>query len=192
MADNYIFYSLQCIHSRQLLQKLKGFPICKSINFINIDDPKINIPQFIQVVPTLYISSMKKILSDTELQNWTNNIIGNSSNQNINMQQNNTNVNIRDITGDDNISPFVGSEMLGGSSAASYSFIDDKANEQLGHNFGFLDDRDASKIPTITKFESSNLSSTSGRSGKASGMDKEYEQMMAQRSSDIPKSQQRI
>ena len=199
MATNYLFFSLQCPHSRQLLQKLKGHPICQGINFVNIDDPRVNVPSFIQVVPTLYISSMKKVLSDGELINWVDNMVGGaapprgsslSPNQQ-NMQQPPSTISISSITGDENILPFVGSEMLGGSSMASYSFIDDGANEQMGHNFGFLDDRDASKIPMITRADgvsSNNIPGNSGgRTGKNNGIDKDYERMMAQRASDVPK-----
>jgi len=203
MATNYLFFSLQCPHSRQLLQKLKGHPICQGINFVNIDDPRVNVPAFVQVVPTLFIASLKKVITDGELINWVDNMVGGSNpprgsslspNQTPQMhhpQQSNT-ISISSITGDDSILPFVGSEMLGGSSMASYSFIDDGANEQMGHNFGFLDDRDTSKIPMITRADAANSNNNTpgisgSRTGRNNGIDKEYERMMSQRAADVPK-----
>lgn len=198
MATNYLFYSLQCQHSRQLLTKLKGHPICQGINFVNIDDPRVNIPQFIQAVPTLYISSMKKVLCDQELTGWINNMVGgarapNGSSLSPQQQQMGGGfVDMSSITGDDKIMPFLSGEMRGGSSMASYSFIDDNLNEKMGHNFGFLDDRDNSGIPMITRADGGGASSTGGmgsssRTGRNSGIDKQYEAMMLSRSNDIPR-----
>ena len=207
MATNYLFYSLQCQHSRQLLGKLKGHPICQGINFVNIDDPRVNIPAFIQAVPTLYISSMKRVLCDQELTGWVDNMVGCSRSPNGSslapqqlqmggsMGGNSGGViNMGSITGDDNISPFMSGEMLGGSSMASYSFIDDGLNEKMGHNFGFLDDRDNSGIPMITKMDGtppsgmgSRGSGQGGRSGKGDSLSADYERMMSARSNDIPK-----
>ena len=207
MATNYLFYSLQCQHSRQLLGKLKGHPICQGINFVNIDDPRVNIPAFIQAVPTLYISSMKRVLCDQELTGWVDNMVGCSRSPNGSSLAPNQQppqiggsmggnsggvINMGSITGDDNISPFMSGEMLGGSSMASYSFIDDGLNEKMGHNFGFLDDRDISSIPSITKMDAAPASgmgsaSQGSRTGRNSGIDKQYEAMMQARAADVPR-----
>ena len=211
MATNYLFYSLQCQHSRQLLGKLKGHPICQGINFVNIDDPRVNIPAFIQAVPTLYISSMKRVLCDQELTGWVDNMTGGSRAPNGSSLAPNQQpqmggtmggnsggvINMGSITGDDNISPFMSGEMLGGSSMASYSFIDDGLNEKMGHNFAFLDDRDISSIPSITKMDGTPSSSGMGgsgqggrggsKTGRSDGLSSDYEKMMAARANDIPK-----
>ena len=202
MATNYLFYSLQCQHSRQLLGKLKGSPICQGINFINIDDPRVNIPAFVQVVPTLYIASMKKVITDQELNGWINNMVGGGGRppmgsslapqQSVGAGPAGGFVSMGSITGDDNISPFLASEMVGGASAAAYSFIDDSLNDKMGHNFGFLDDRANTGIAGITRSDGASGSSGSaggGGSGRKGGsqLDKQYEQMMQARNADIPR-----
>jgi hypothetical protein len=203
MATNYLFYSLQCQHSRQLLAKLKGSPVCQGINFVNIDDPRVNIPAFVQVVPTLYIATMKKVLSDQELIGWINNMVGGGGRppmgSSLAPQPGSGSaaqggfVSMGSITGDDSISPFLASEMVGGSSAAAYSFIDDSLNDKMGHNFGFLDDRTNTGIAGITRSDgapsggaNTGGASSGGRRG-GSQLDKQYEAMMQARNADVPR-----
>lgn len=201
MATNYLFYSLQCQHSRELLTKLKGSPVCQGINFVNIDDPRVNIPAFITVVPTLYIATMKRVLVDQELNVWINNMVGGGGRppmgsslapqQTIGPAANGL-VSMASITGDDSISPFLASEMIGGAAAAAYSFIDDSLNDKMGHNFGFLDDRANSGIAAITRSDGGGSSgngggASSGGRKTGSGLDKAYEQLMQSRNADVPR-----
>ena len=46
-----------------------------------IDDPNINLPPFVQSVPTLYLSNERKVLVDDNLFTWLNNIVGQQSSQ---------------------------------------------------------------------------------------------------------------
>ena len=63
----YLFVSNQCPHSRQILNQLRNTQISKNLNVINIDDPRIQIPNFIQCVPTLYLPDKRQVLTEQHL-----------------------------------------------------------------------------------------------------------------------------
>ncbi len=234
----YLFFSNQCPHSQRILQRLRGHPVMNVLTLVCIDDPRIQIPPFIDAVPALFLQQQKQLLKDNNLIAWVEQMVGGGGNgrpqqqmqQQMQMRQgmqqqamqqqpmpqpNRGNmpgpmmappsqasnfVNMADITGDATISAFQASEMLSGA-GTSYSFIDDSANEQLAHNYGFLDDRDTSKLPAITRHEGTGVSgggssmqqanpmaspSGKGKGLKGAGMDKDYERLMQQRNADIP------
>ena len=100
-TKNYLFISNNCQHSKKLMTQLQqshNALLLSSFQIINIDDSRIQLPQFVQCVPTLYIPSKKHVLTDTDLFQWfqnemrnTNQNSGSGGYNNNNMQQNNNN-----------------------------------------------------------------------------------------------------
>ena len=163
---------------------------------ICIDNSQINIPNFVEVVPTLYDPMNRRVIINEELFNWIDAVLGNNnspqmnqsnpqmnqsnpqinqsnpqmnqSNPQINQSMQNTIVNMQDITGDNSILAFQKNEMLGsGGIGSSYAFIEDNDNDNLNRNFSYLDDRDNNKLPSFTKAnENSSFDSNSNNSSK--------------------------
>lgn len=223
---NFIFYSNYCHHSKRLINRIQSTNLMNSINFICIDDPKINIPNFIQVVPSLYDPSNRRVYTDEDLFNWIESVLGGSVSQqqrdmnlppeqqiggmhmsqqgrggggmnmpqqggggSMNMlpQQSST-ISMGDITGSDDISPFQRNEMLG-SSASSYSFIDEQDNEGLNRNYAHLDDRE-NFIPKFTKANENNVLDNGGRGGgngsvKESQVSSAYDRLLQERQNEM-------
>ena len=123
-TKNYLFYSNNCQYSKKLLYSLQNSNLLNGLVLVNIDDPRVNIPPFIQCVPTLYIPITRHVLTEEHLADW----IGSNLRQE---QQSKNNINMVDVTGDSNILPFQIGEMGNGLSGSSYSFIDDSKNDLM-------------------------------------------------------------
>ena len=72
MDKNILFYSNFCNHSKELLRTINQNPIKNSLIFVCVDDRNIQIPPFIKVVPTIYLTNNKSILTNNEITNWIN------------------------------------------------------------------------------------------------------------------------
>lgn len=72
MDKNILFYSNFCNHSKELLRNINQNPIKNSLIFVCVDDRNIQIPPFIKVVPTIYLTNNKSILTNNEITNWIN------------------------------------------------------------------------------------------------------------------------
>lgn len=185
---NYLFVSNHCQHSKRLMMQLQKSALMNSFQIVNIDDPRIQLPQFVQCVPTLYIPSKRHVLTDADLFQWFQNEFQNET-------QNAGKINIADITGDANILPFQNNEMGSGLSGAAYSFIEDDNNDLMNQNYSFLQDRDINKMPDFTRHDAPN-SSGGGGDSRGSGMqqkktgggtDQAYDMMMKARGADMQK-----
>ena len=183
---NYLFISNQCQHSKKLLQLLQNTAILNEIQIVNIDDKRVQLPSFVQCVPTLYLPVKRQVLTDTHLFDWFNDAIRTEI-------SNKGKVNIADITGDANILPFQMGEMGSGLAGAVYSFLDEDKNDLMNQNYSFLQDRDINKMPEFTRSDAA----PSGGGGSSSsskiiapkktggGTDSAYEQMMKSRGSEM-------
>jgi hypothetical protein len=186
-GKNYLFYSAQCQHSKRLLQRLQKTALLNIIQLVNIDDPRVTLPPFIQCVPTLYIPTTRHVLTEDHLFEWVEN--------QLKVETSNAgNVNMEDITGDANILPFHSNEMTQGASGAAYSFLDDTKNDMLNQNYSFLQERDINKMPEFTRYDApppaGTAPSMAGPVQKKTGgtVDKEYEQLMKSRGNDNRRS----
>ena len=185
---NYLFVSNHCQHSKRLMMQLQKSPLLNSFQIVNIDDPRIQLPQFVQCVPTLYIPSKRHVLNDADLFQWFQNEFANET-------KNAGKINIADITGDANILPFQTSEMGSGLSGASYSFLEEDKNDLMNQNYSFLQDRDINKMPDFTRHDApSSFGDGSGAGNKGAGMqqrktggstDQAYDMMMKSRSAEM-------
>jgi hypothetical protein len=182
---NYLFISNHCEHSKRLMIQLQKTQLMNSFQLVNIDDPRVQLPQFVQCVPTLYIPSKRHVLTDADLFQWFQNEFDNE-NKNVGK------INMVDITGDSNILPFLTSEMGSGLSGASYSFLEDEKNELMNQNYSFLQERDINKMPDFTRHDAP--SSFNSNSNKGAGIqqkktggttDQAYDMMMKARGTEM-------
>ena len=184
---NYLFVSNHCQHSKRLLMQLQKSSLMNSFQIVSIDDPRVQLPQFVQCVPTLYIPSKRHVLTDADLFQWFQTEFQNET-------KNAGKINIADITGDASILPFQNNEMGSGLSGASYSFIEDDKNDLMNQNYSFLQDRDINKMPEFTRHDApgangSDSSRGSGMQQRKTGgtTDQAYDMLMQARGSDMQK-----
>jgi hypothetical protein len=181
---NYVFVSNHCQHSKRLIQQLQNTSILDEIQIINIDDKRVQLPSFVQCVPTLYIPSKRQVLTDTHLFQWFEEALKEEV-------SNKGKVNMADITGDSNILPFQMGEMGSGLSGSAYSFIEEDKNDLLNQNYSFLQERDINKMPDFTRSDASPAGSSSGKVAPpkktGGGTDNAYEQMMKSRGAEMQK-----
>lgn len=187
---NYLFVSNKCQHSKRLLMQLEKNSLINNFQIINVDDPRIQLPQFVNCVPTLYIPSKRYVLTDNDLFKWFEGEL--QKEQKINSGK----IDMVNITGDASILPFQISEMGNGLSGSAYSFIEEDKNDLMNQNYSFLQDRDINKMPDFTRHDASQTSS-SGDSGNAGagiqqrrtggGTNQAYESLMQQRQTEMQK-----
>ena len=209
IQKNYLFVSNNCQHSKRLMLQLQKSAIMSLFQIINIDDARIQLPKFVQCVPTLYIPSKRHVLTDTDLFQWfqnefqnetnkssgNNNRGNNGGNNSMGNNSSSNNINIADITGDASVLPFQMGEMGSGLSGSAYSFIEDDKNDLMNQNYSFLQDRDINKLPDFTKHDApSNTGGGSGSNNKGSGTqqrktqgttDTAYDSLMKSRSFEM-------
>jgi hypothetical protein len=185
---NYLFISNHCNHSKRLLSQIKNTNLIQNINLVNIDDPRVQLPAFVQCVPTLYLPTKRQVLTDNHLFQWIEGEIKNE-------QSNRGKINMKDITGDSNILPFQITEMGSGLSGSAYSFIDDSNNDLMNHNCSFLQDRDINKLPDFTRHDAQPSSGMGGGSNSANmnrktggETENKYEALMKARGDDMSQS----
>ena len=183
---NYLFYSNQCQHSKRLLLQIQKTPIVNNMQMVNIDDPKVQLPNFVQSVPTLYLPGKRQVLTDSHLFQWFEEEIKKEN-------ENASKIKMADITGDESILPFQMSEMGSGLAGSVYSFIEEDKNDLMNQNYSFLQDRDINKMPDFTRSDAPNSSTSSKAAVHATqkktggGTDSAYDQMMKARGNDMQK-----
>jgi len=147
--QNYLFYSKNfCEHSKRCVQQLNKYGLLNSLILCDIDNQELDIPPFINSVPTLYLSLERKILSENDLFAWINSY----AEQNTHNSNNNIDNNIANTSENNNVLSFQQNE-LGGSNSIGYSFIDDKANDIITSSFEAIDGSNLKQVvvPSFTK-----------------------------------------
>ena len=191
----FLFYSNYCEHSKRIIDRIQPTLLVNQLNLICIDNPKINIPDFIQVVPTLFEPNQRSVIINQDLFNWVESQLGGGAQPQMAQPQmgqpqmgqpqmaqpqmaqqpvsqpqvsmNNERLAMREVTGDDSILAFQKNEMLG-SAGSAYSFIEDNDNETLNGNFSYLDERDVNSMPKFTKAnQATEYLDNNDRSGKS-------------------------
>lgn len=184
----FLFFSNYCEHSKRLLNRIKSSSLINNFNMVSIDDPNINIPNFIESVPTLYDPVQRQVMNNETLFNWIENVLSNQ-----NSSANNDVINMADITGSSDILAFQQTEMIGGAGGTAYSFINDNDNDNLNHNYEYLDNRDNNKMVQFTKASENNTNLNGGNSGskqsKTGGaITSAYDKLMADRQQEMQSS----
>lgn len=181
----YLFYSSRfCEHSKRCIDRMKKNGLVTTVTLCDIDTPNLQIPPFIQVVPTLYLASEKRLLTNKDLFEWleTNNQTGPAGASVISM---------RDITGDANVFAFHQNEMVGGGSSG-YAFIDESQNEQMSFGREFIDgsNKDHVNIAAFTRIDGvpggvGGADSGREKDQRQSDMDKAFQKMMEDRNQEM-------
>lgn len=153
MSKDILFYSNYCDYCKNILKKINDIKLGDKLTFVSVDDENINIPSFIQVVPTIYVIKEKKIIVDKELNEYIDN--NDPSKQNIL----------------DDLKPYFDSNS---SFSSMYSSLDDSDIKSFTSSFTYLDEP-VSNINTPT-----NDSSNSKISNDVSNS---YEQLQQSRNS---------
>jgi len=186
---NYLFVSQRCQHSQRLLMRLQKSPLMSQFQIVNVDDPRVQLPQFVSCVPTLYIPSKRHVLTDADLFKWFDTELQNGL---AAEQAKASQIDMANITGDSKILPFLGSEMGSGLSGAAYSFIEEDKNDLMNQNYSFLLERDINKMPEYTRHDapssmgSSENAQLAAMNRKTGGMtDNAYEAMMKARGAEM-------
>lgn len=158
MSKDIVFYSNYCNYSKEVINTLSKSSLHQSLVYICVDDRNIKLPNFVTVVPTVYLSNERRILVDDEITGWIEQ----------NTQQSN---------GDGDLMAYHGSSMGSGGFSTSFSFIEDgvKENNMIAQ-YSFLDGPNQT-IETPKEFTGSTKKS-------GSGMDKAYEQLQQSRNNE--------
>lgn len=165
MSKDIVFYSNYCNYSKDIISTLSKSHLHKSLVYICVDDKNIKLPNFITVVPTVYLNNEKRILVDNEISSW--------------IEQN-----TQQSKGDEELMAYYGSSMGTGGFSTSFSFIEDGVKESdMISQYSFLDGPSQS-IETPKEFTGNrnNNSNNSRRGG--SSMDKAYEQLQQARNNE--------
>lgn len=72
--NNFLFVSPRCNHCRKLLENIGDLIDCFTI--IDIDNPKIKLPNYIEFVPTFVMQNEGKIMVNDELYSTINFLLG--------------------------------------------------------------------------------------------------------------------
>ena len=181
----YLFFSARfCEHSKRCIDRMKKNGLISQVTLCDIDTPNIQIPPFVQSVPTLYLAGEKQLLTDSALFEWleTNNKSG-PAGANI--------LSMKDVTGDATVFAFHQNEMIGGGSSG-YAFIDESQNEQMSFGREFIDgsNKDHVNIAAFTRAECgpggiSSVGSSQEKDQRQSDMDKAFQKMMDERNREM-------
>ena len=69
MKKDIIFYSNYCTYSKEILNQISKTSINDNIAYVCVDDPNIQLPNFITAVPTIYLVD-EKIVVDEAITGW--------------------------------------------------------------------------------------------------------------------------
>ena len=179
------FYSEKCKDCHDLSNIIGSTPINNQFVKINVDYNR-NLPKSIKSVPTLIIPNHPQPLCGQSAFMWAKSMQQQTQAQNAvgNVhppQQNNM---PPQQTGppkseDDNIQPFVASEMSGNFSDG-FSFIDN--DNPLTHQFSFLNSSESEQSMATSQPQSTGNARTDAR---IESMDNEYERLMQSRNNDM-------
>jgi hypothetical protein len=184
----FLFFSNYCEHCKRLMNRIKTTNLINSFNLVCIDDANVNIPDFIQVVPSLYDMTQRSVMTNETLFNWIEGVMSSQTQSG----QNNI-VNMEDITGSNDILAFQQTEMIGGTGGTAYSFIEDNDNDNLNHHYEYLDNRDNNKMVQFTKAGENSSLNNGGGGGpgvneKGKALTSAYDKMLADRQSEMNNS----
>lgn len=168
MSKSVLFYSNKCKHSRKALELIQKNKI--NINLVSIDNPNINLPNFLKVVPTIIEEGQNSPLEGNFVFKWLDRYI----------KQNQTKENIvkktPDMPNNDSIQPFFSNEMSGYSDA--YSYLNNET--PMNHSYEFLNGGQTQNVKDFSNSVNNNSND------KDDEFNKQYEQLMEQRRSEVP------
>ena len=137
-----IFYSNYCTYSKEIINQISKTPINDNIIYVSVDDENIQLPPFVNAVPTIYLVNEKKIVVDEQINDWIKSKISKPV--------------------DDTLQPYFGG--CDSSYSSSFSSIDDKELKPYISSFTFLGDEQKIETPNDSNSGSGSNNSSEGYS----------------------------
>ena len=78
-----VFYSNYCTYCKKILTHISKLPIKDKLLYVCVDDSKIQLPQFVKAVPTIYLAEKKQIVVDESIEKWLESLHSKPKNENI-------------------------------------------------------------------------------------------------------------
>jgi hypothetical protein len=178
------FYSNRCEWSKAFIEEISKTPYHKDFRFICVDPSpnRASLPSWLKQTPTLVISGEPEPRTNSDVMNWLYERKmkdGGGSSQ----QSGGAPVSLEP-------EPYLDMEM-GGGFGDQYSFIGEDTSAQgnggtqVRHNFTYLNGQDSVGTREASSFQST--SNDQKRSKKEQLLDQQYELMMKNRDSGMPK-----
>jgi len=173
MKKDIIFYSNFCTYSKEIINQISKTPINDNILYVCVDDDNIQLPNFINAVPTIYLVEKKRIVVDEAISKWIQEQLSKSE----------------DVKSDD-IQAYFGSN--DSSYGSSFSTLDNKDEKPFISSFTYLGEEQKINTPEEDSSKSnSNSNSNSRDSYGNSGMSNDYEKLQNERNTDFQNIQRR-
>lgn len=115
MSKDIIFYSNFCNYSKEILTQISKTTLNDKMTYICVDDRNINLPPFVQAVPTIYLINEQKVIVDEAIVPWIK-----SKTQPTQTDE-------------------IGSYFGGDSFSSSFSNLDDSQDKSFTNEFTYLD-----------------------------------------------------
>ena len=216
MSKDFVFYSNYCQHSKKLLDMLSKNNMLEHFELCCVDSTDVQLPDFIESVPTLYIVGQKRVLIDEGLFHYINIEMNKNPANNQLPQQLPPSQQLpppsqqqlppsqqlpppsqqlptpsqkqqqQKTSNNDDIAGYFNKEM-GGSFSDNYSFLE--GNQTIEHSYSFLNGNTQQQQSQQSQQQSQFTNpNMEQKSSKGALMDKAYDQMMQQRGSEMQKS----
>ena len=191
--SNYmLFYSNNCIHSKEFISQLYKNPAIYN-KFIKIDvqNTKVTIPKCVKAVPTIIIKSANaspQVYTGDEVFNWYNQLLSRLRKNDVSTvpTSNLGNGAAKSVGGIADYDPCTMSGFSDG-----FAYLEDKTvqSNPIEHRFEFLGRNSVHPVENMASMQTQvgGKKSTEDKNGLAGA----YEQLMAQRSLDIPQPPER-
>ena len=164
-----LFYSNKCIHSKEFLSMLhKDADLNNNVTKVNVDNPNIKLPPYIQSVPSLIVNENNKpnLLVGSKIFEWYN-------------QKHKQNIS------NDSVMDWDPTTMTGYSDGFSYLGSDDVIKK----SYSFLDNDQKINTPDESNYDSGK---SSNNGPEKTQLDNDYERFMASRSNEVAAPIQRM
>lgn len=70
MKKDILFYSNFCTYSKEIINQISKTSLNENVLYVCVDDDNIQLPPFITSVPTIYLTTDKKIVVDETILEW--------------------------------------------------------------------------------------------------------------------------
>ena len=170
------FYSSNC----QFCKKLDGLLSSLPVKFVRINVekyPRKNLPNFLEVVPTLVLRDGNIIKGRNAIE-WASMFSrGSASNNQQQPSQTNQSNNNRNNNSTEEIKPVHTNEMFGFSDSFSFLGGDNQQPDTIDHSFSFLNSNSSDNLGDFRPSDTRNNSSND--------LDRAYENLMEERRKDM-------
>lgn len=162
-----VFYSNYCTYCKEVITRISKLPIKDKLIYICVDDSKIQLPNFVKAVPTIYLANKKQIVIDESIEKWIESLHQKPK---------------ENIISDNELQAYYGNGDVNVFST-SFSSIGDEVESDMpfSSGFSFLDEKGSINTPK----ETSSGNSKQSHKSTNSSLSKSYEQLINSRKTDM-------